>query len=356
MSELARAVASLVATGRDLEPGRAHAAVAELIQGNSPDALVAAFLTALRIKGESAPELAEAVDAIRARAIPFDPGGTRRDSTLLDTCGTGGDGACTVNISTAAAIVVASCGVRVVKHGNRSASGNSGSAEVLETLGVAIDLDPAAALQCLDELGLCFLFAPRYHPALRALAPVRKALPFRTLFNLIGPLANPARPSHQLVGVSGDREADLLAGALARLGTKRAAVVVGSDGLDEVTLGGATSVRWVRSGRIETEIWRPGDFSLPEVHADQLCVAGPVESANRVEAVFQGEPGPDRSAILANAAAALLVVEAVENLAAGVAVASGAIDSGATARLLDRWRRFTAIDQSGTSDVGQISS
>ncbi len=168
---------------------------------------------------------------------------------VLDTCGTGGDGACTVNISTAAAIVVAAAGVPVAKHGNRSASGNSGSAEVLTELGVAVEADPSILVRCLRELKLTFLFAPRFHPALRFAAPVRRQLPFRTLFNLVGPLANPARPAFQLIGVPDPRLADLVAEAMARLGVTRAAVVTGSDGLDEVSLGGETRVRWVEGAR-----------------------------------------------------------------------------------------------------------
>ena len=258
---------------------------------------------------------------------------------VLDTCGTGGDGANTVNISTASALVVAACGVPVAKHGNRSASGNSGSAEVLAELGVAVEADPAVLRRCLTELGITFLFAPRFHPALRFAAPVRRQLPFRTLFNLIGPLANPTRPAFQLIGVPDDRPAELMASALARLGVTRAAVVTGSDGIDEVSLDGPTRVRWVEGGTVTIRTWHPEEFGLPTVRPPSLRVSGPVETASRLRAVFTGSKGPDRDTVLANAAAALLVAGRVEGLAEGVALASRAIDEGRAAILLERWSR-----------------
>ena len=233
--------------------------------------------------------------------------------------------------------MVAACGVPVAKHGNRSASGNSGSAEVLAELGVAIEAEAPILHRCLTELGITFLFAPRFHPALRFAAPVRRQLPFRTLFNLVGPLANPARPEFQLVGVAGDRQAELMAEALARLGTRRAAVVTGGDGLDEVTLDGPTHVRWVESGRVRSEVWHPGDFGLSRVRVRELRVSGPAESADRLRGLLAGEPGPVRAMVLANSAAALLVAGRVATLSEGVAQAARAIDSGAAARRLGRW-------------------
>ena len=266
-----------------------HAAVSAIMAGDAPEAVIAAFLTALRMKGESAEEVAGAVEAVRERSQPWEDVGLA--SPLLDTCGTGGDGANTVNVSTATAIVVASCGVPVAKHGNRSASGNSGSAEVLAELGIAIEAEPPALRRCLAELGLTFLFAPRFHPALRFAAPVRRQLPFRTLFNLLGPLVNPARPEFQLVGVAGERQADLMAEALVRLGARRAAVVTGSDGLDEVTLDGPTRVLWVERGchdaaRLEPRRFRPAQG--PRVRApglrtrrERLAIAGAAPRAGR---------------------------------------------------------------------------
>jgi anthranilate phosphoribosyltransferase len=325
-----------LADGHDISEAEAHAAVGTIMAGEATDAVLAAFLTALRLKGETPDELAGAVRAVRERMSPWDnpiPG-----VAVLDTCGTGGDGANTVNISTATAIVVAATGVAVAKHGNRSASGNSGSAEVLTELGINIEADPARLSVCLAELGLTFLFAPKFHPALRHAAGVRKQLPFRTLFNLVGPLANPAWPAYQIVGVSGERQGLLIAEALVRLGTERAAVVRGSDGLDEVTLGGPTHVLWIEAGTITPKTWIPNDFGLPAVSAGDLRVSGPTESASRLRSLLAGDPGPVRSSVLANAAAALLVAGRVGSLAEGVQLAADSVDSGRAAGLLDRWR------------------
>ena len=321
--------------GDDLSAAETHAAVADLMTGEASEVVVGAFLTALRVKGETAEELAGAVAAVRERMTLFEPSDPAR--TLLDTCGTGGDGANTVNISTATAIVAAACGVPVAKHGNRSASGNSGSAEVLAELGVAIEAEPPILRRCLDELNITFLFAPKFHPALRFAAPVRRQLPFRTLFNLVGPLANPARPDYQLVGVSGARPADLIAHAASWLGARRVAVVTGADGLDEVSLAGPTRVRLVESGRMTETTWTPDDFDLPVVPAAALRVNGPVESAASLRALFAGEAGPVRATVLANSAAALWVAGRVATLREGVEMAAEALDSGASARLVERW-------------------
>ncbi|WP_406699775.1 anthranilate phosphoribosyltransferase [Singulisphaera sp. Ch08] len=322
--------------GRDLSSQETSAAVAEIMSGEASDALVSAFLTALRVKGESADELTGAVQAVRDRMADWDPTGL--PGPLLDTCGTGGDGANTVNISTATAIVVAACGVPIAKHGNRSASGNSGSAEVLAELGVIVEADPTVVRRCLAEVGITFLFAPRHHPALRFAAPVRRQLPFRTLFNLVGPLVNPSRPEFQLVGVPGEPQAELIATALCRLGCRRAAVVNGSDGLDEVTLGGMTRVHWVESGVVTLKNWQPEDFGLTPTRAGDLRVSGPPESAKLISRFLAGEQGPVRESVLANSAAALLVAGVVDTLRDGVERASGIIDSGAAGELLDRWK------------------
>ena len=322
----------------DLTAEDTCAAVASIIEGDASEVAICAFLTALRVKGETAEELAGAVEAVRARMAHWEP--SRPVRALLDTCGTGGDGAMSVNISTAAAIVVAACGVPVAKHGNRSASGNSGSAEVLQELGVAIEAETPLLARCLDELGITFLFAPRFHPALRFAAPVRRQLPFRTLFNLVGPLANPARPEHQLIGVAGDRQAELVAGAVSRLGTTRAAVVTGLDGLDEVTLDGPTHVRLVEDGQVRSFSWTADDFGLPQVRAEELRVTGPSDSAERLRALLRGEHGPVRDMVLANSAAALWTASATD-LRAGVQIAAQAIDSGAARDLLERWAKLS---------------
>ncbi len=324
--------------GVSLEAHESEACVVAMLRGEVDDAEAAAFLTALRMKGETADELAGAVRAVRSRVE--DVGLVVPKSGLLDTCGTGGDGANTVNVSSATAVVVAACGVPVAKHGNRSASGNSGSSEVFAELGIAIDAEPAILSRCLAELGITFLLAPKFHPGLKGVAPVRRRLPFRTLFNLVGPLANPARPDYQLVGVAGEREADLVAGAFLRLGNCRAAVVTGSDGLDEVTLGGSTRVRLVDAGEIVEHVWTPEMFGLDPIDIADLRVSGPSDSAARICHVFAGEPGPVRDMILANAAAALWVAEK-SDLMAGIERAAQAIDSGAAARLVQRWRELS---------------
>jgi anthranilate phosphoribosyltransferase len=331
-ASIGRALEKLGA-GQNLSAEEAQAAVGAIVEGLASEAAVAAFLTGIRVKGETAEELTGAVRAIRERMTrlegPF--------PTILDTCGTGGDRANTVNISTAAAIVAAACGVPVAKHGNRSASGNSGSAEVLTELGVAIDAPPSIVRLCLLEGGITFLFAPKFHPALRHVAAVRKQLPFRTLFNLVGPLANPACPEYQLVGVPGKPHAEMVARALAELGVRRAAVAVGSDGLDEVTLGAATEVLWVEYGRVESRTWVPDDFGLPTTDRSELQVSGPAESAERIRAMLRGEAGSIRDVVIANSAAALLVAGRAASLREGVSCASGAIDTGAARSQLERW-------------------
>ncbi|MEW4566595.1 anthranilate phosphoribosyltransferase [Tautonia sp. JC769] len=319
--------------------GRSSAAdaVADIVAGRASDVLIAAFLVGLRVKGETDEELAGAVDAVRQAMTPLDT----PVRPVLDTCGTGGDGAASVNVSTASAIVVAASGVVVAKHGNRSASGVSGSSEVLERLGVAIDPGHDVQQRCLAELGLTFLFAPSFHPALRHVAAVRKQLPFRTLFNLVGPLANPARPEYQLVGVPDPRTARLMASALARLGVRRAAVVSGPEGLDEVGLSGPTQVLWIEGDQVESRTWSPDEFDLPATLARELRVADPAESADRIVRMLDGEAGPVRSVVLANAAAALMVAGRANSPAEGVAQAAEAVDAGKARALLDRWIAMT---------------
>jgi anthranilate phosphoribosyltransferase len=327
----------ILGTRADLTEDQSRVAVAAIMAGDAPEPLVSAFLAALRVKGESADELAGAVAAVRDRMTGVDA--FEGSSPTLDTCGTGGDGANTVNISTASAIVVAACGVPVAKHGNRSASGNSGSAEVLTELGVDIEASPVILRRCLDDLGITFLYAPKFHPALRFAAPVRRQLPFRTLFNMIGPLVNPAKPFYQLIGVPDLRQADLMAAAIARLGVTRAAIVTGHGGLDEVSLDGPTRVCWVESGTVEMRVWNPDEFGLTPVSAEQLRVSGPIESAARLRAIFEGQPGPDRDSVLANAAAALVVAGRAGSAGEGVTMAAEVLDEGLAMRLLDRWAK-----------------
>lgn len=337
MQPIGAAIEKLVA-GRSLTVSESEAAVAAMLEGVVSEAAGAAFLTALRLKGETADELAGAVSAVHQRMIRFDQ--CSAAELLLDTCGTGGDGASTVNISTAAAIVVAASGVPVAKHGNRAASGGSGSSDVLTALGVAIDAELPVLERSLAELKLAFLFAPRFHPGLRHVASIRRQLPFRTVFNLVGPLANPACPSHQVVGTPEGRHADLVVDVLGRLPSiRRAAVVSGSDGLDEVTLGGPTNVRLVDHGIVKRLVWQPEDFGLDRNSAGALRVRDAAESAERIRGVLAREHGPVRDYIIANAAAALWVTGRY-TLREGVQAATSAIDSGRAATVLERWREL----------------
>ena len=324
-----------ISVGRNLSPEEMESAVGALLEGEGSEAVTSAFLTALRVKGETADDLEGAVRAVRSRMIRWTSG--IPPQRLLDTCGTGGDGADTVNISTAAAILVAACGVPVVKHGNRAATGNSGSSDVLSSLGVSADPGPNVLADCLTQLKIAFLFAPRFHPGMKLLAGVRRQLPFRTLFNLVGPLCNPACPEYQLVGSPSELQGDLLASVLARLEhIRRAAVVTGSDGLDEVTLDGRTMVRVVESGKVHLETWQPEDFGLPLRKASSLRVSGPSDSADRIRRTFAGEAGPVRDYVLANSAAALWVASEC-SLREGIARSAEAIDSGRAANLLSKW-------------------
>jgi len=324
-----------LAAGKALTSTESHDAIAALLDGEASEASATALLTALRIKGETALELEGAVQAVRERMTPWE-GGVVHES-LLDTCGTGGDGAGTVNISTGAAIIVAACGIPVVKHGNRAATGTSGSSDVLRALGVQADADHAVLVRCLSELHIAFLFAPRFHPGLQRIAPIRRKLPFRTVFNLVGPLCNPAGPGYQLVGVPDDLSGGLLAEVLSRQQhIRRAVVVTGSDGLDEVTLDGPTSIWVIEPGRIERGIWVPEDFGLSRQDTAALKVRDSAESADRLKRVFAGERGPVRDYLLANSAAVLWTTGRF-SVREGVALAATAIDSGAARQLVARW-------------------
>lgn len=316
---------------RDLPDDLVRAAVTDLTAGTFDEAEAAALLVALRLKGESASELAAAVMVLRGVMHRLDCA----SRPVLDTCGTGGDGSGTFNISTATALVVAAAGVPVVKHGNRSVSSRSGSADVLGALGVPVEAGPAWAQKSLDRLGIAFCFAPHFHPALAKVGPLRRKLGVRTIFNLLGPLLNPAGAEHQLLGVGRTELLDPMAGALARLGTRDALLVCGRDGLDEVTLSGPTMVRRVRDGRVESFEWDPADFGLEPAAVEDLRADGPEASAATIRGVLAGDAGPARRIVLANAAAALLVSGRVARLADGVGLAARAIDSGDAGRVLE---------------------
>jgi anthranilate phosphoribosyltransferase len=317
---------------RDLSREQVRIVMQEMIAGRCGDAEAAALLIALRMKGETAIELAGAAAALREHMVRLDTGAAE----VLDTCGTGGDGLGTFNISTATALVVAGAGVPVVKHGNRAVSGGSGSADVLAALGVALESDLAHVRRCLDEAGLAFCFAPHFHPALRHVGAVRRRLRVRTLFNCIGPLANPAGAAFQLLGVGKPEWLDPMAGALAELGIRRALLVCGRDGLDEVSLSAPTMVREVCERTITVHEWTPRDFGLEPCALADLRAEGAEASAAMVRSVLQGDEGAAGRVVLANAAAALRAAERVGTLPEGVALAREAIQSGRARRVLER--------------------
>jgi anthranilate phosphoribosyltransferase len=317
---------------RDLDAEQVRAIVRHIMSGACGEAEVAAFLIALRMKGETAVELAAAASVLREHMVRWESG----RSVVLDTCGTGGDGTGTLNISTAAAFLVAGAGVAVVKHGNRSVSSRSGSADVLAALGIKVEGDAVQARRCLDHAGLAFCFAPQFHPALRHVAGLRRRLRVTTLFNCLGPLANPAGATHQLLGVGRPELLDVMAAALARLGARRALVVCGRDGLDEVSLSAPTQVRDVHGSDIRALEWTAGDFGLEPCSLGDLRVDGPEQSAARLRAILDGQDGPMTRVVLANAAAGLLAAEQVRTPAEGVARASEALTSGKSRQVLER--------------------
>ncbi len=301
----------------------------ELMAARLAEAEAAAFLVALRMKGETAAELAAAARVLREHMLRWDPG-----RPVLDTCGTGGDNCATFNISTATALVVAGAGAPVVKHGNRSVSSRSGSADVLAALGVHIEGDAGHARRTLDHAGLAFCFAPQFHPAVRNLAPLRRRLGIATLFNWLGPLANPAGARHQLLGVGRPELLELMAGALAELGTTRALLVCSRDGLDEVSLSAPTQVREVGSHGVREDEWTAADFGLEPCHLGDLRTDGAQASAAVIQSVLRGDEGPALRVVLANAAAALVAAEQADSLKAGVEKAAAAVFSGNARRVL----------------------
>jgi anthranilate phosphoribosyltransferase len=321
-----------------LSAGQVGELMDRLLDGGCADAEAAALLVALRMKGETAAELAAAARALRARMVPFPTG---RDD-VLDTCGTGGDGSGTFNISTVTALVAAGAGVPVVKHGNRAASGLSSSADVLRELGVPIEAGPAWAARCLQEVGLAFCYAPQFHPAMARVAELRRRLGVRTLFNCLGPLANPARAAYQLLGVGRPELLDPIAGSLAELGARHALVVCGADGFDEVSLMGPTLVREVRGGAVTACAWTPADFGLEPCRLDDLLATDAAASAAVVRDVLDDRPGPARRIVVANAAAALLAAERVASLADGVALADATVRAGRARQIWERLRLCAA--------------
>jgi anthranilate phosphoribosyltransferase len=333
-----RDLLSRVVRGERLSREEAAAAVRVMVRGEAEALAVAALLAALAARGETGEELLGGALALRAEAVPFPS--TR--PVLLDTCGTGGDGAGTFNVSTAAALVAAAAGIPVAKHGNRSVSSRSGSADVLEALGARIDLGPEGASRVLEETGFTFLYARRFHPAMRNVAGVRQALGIRTLFNWLGPLSNPARATHQLLGVSDRARVETVAGVLQGLGVTRALVVHGAGGLDELGLApGNAAVEVGRNGPPAARAVEAAAIGLS--HADPPALRGgePAENARILRSVLAGEKGPARDAVVLNAAAALWVAAGARTLADAAALAAEQLDSGGAARMLDRYVALT---------------
>jgi anthranilate phosphoribosyltransferase len=309
------------------------AAIEAVMQGRCSEGEIGLLLTGLRLKGETVEEIAGAAAAMRRQMTPI----RSSHKVLVDTCGTGGDGSETFNISTAAALVTAAAGVPVAKHGNRRVSSRTGSADVLQCLGVNIQANVATIEACLNELGICFCFAPTLHPAMRHVAEVRRKLGVPTIFNLLGPLTNPAGAPFQVIGVGRPELRPMLAQALSLLGTRRALVVCGEDGLDEVSLSAATAVSETQGGKTSEFRWQPEDFDLARAPASALRVSGPEQSAEVIRGVLDGQPGPPRDVTILNAAAALWVAGKAETPPKCAGLAAEAIDRGAAKELLARW-------------------
>jgi len=328
--------------GRHLSRAEAAAAVDAMLDGNAPASLIAGLLIALRVKGETPDEIAGAAQALRARAARVDVPLDR----LVDTCGTGGDGAHTFNISTAAAFVAAAAGARVAKHGNRAASSKCGSADVLAALGAEVELPPEGVAACIRECGIGFLFAPRHHAAMRHVAPVRKELGVRTLFNLLGPLANPAGARRQLLGVPARHLVIVLARTLVELGAERAFVVHGYGGLDEISPAGPTYVAEVRGGCVREYEVTPEELGVARGAVEDLRGGDADRNAALLREVLRGERGARRSAVLLNAGAAIAAAEVCESMRDGIRLAEEAIDSSAALERLDRFVRASVAQKS----------
>ena len=320
-----------VAGGADLTADEASRVLREVMEGNASEAETAGLLVALRTKGETVHEIAGLAATMRALALRVDAG-----DDLVDTAGTGG-GQPTFNVSTTAALVAAGAGCRVAKHGNRSATSQCGSADVLEALGARIDLEPEEVARCIHEVGFGFMFAPKHHAAMKHVVPVRKALGVRTVFNFLGPLTNPAGARCQVIGVSDPARLELMAGALGELGTHRALVVSSADGLDEFSVSGATRVVELREGELATYEVTPEQVGLERARDGAVGAGTPDANARVLRRVLAGEPGTERSLALLNAAAAVYVSGRAKTLQEGVEIARESIDSGAALAILERY-------------------
>ena len=317
--------------GQSLTADQAAAAMDEIMSGQATPAQFGAFVTALRMKGETVDEVAGMARVMREKSLHVE-----FEGPLLDTCGTGGDGAGTFNVSTTVGLVAAGAGVTVAKHGNRAMSGACGSADVLEALGVNIDLSPEGVSRCMEKAAFGFMFAQRYHPSMRFAAGPRREIGIRTIFNILGPLTNPAGAAHQVIGVADPSVGEKMALVLRSLGSKHAIIVHGSDGLDEVTPGGETLFWEMKDGKVTTGTITPEQLGFERASPDALRIGSPEESAAMVKAVLSGAQGPARDVVLMNASVALLAADRVTSLQDGVSMAAESIDSGAANQSLQK--------------------
>ncbi|MGH2802128.1 MAG: anthranilate phosphoribosyltransferase [Thermoleophilaceae bacterium] len=324
-----------VAGGADLSADEAARVLREVMEGGASEAQTAAFLIALRTKGETVQEIAGLAATMRALALRVEAG-----DGLVDTAGTGG-GRPTFNVSTTAAFIAAGAGCRMAKHGNRSATSQCGSADVLEALGARIDLEPEQVAECIEAVGFGFMFAPRHHAAMRHVVPVRKALGVRTIFNLLGPLTNPAGATRQVIGVADPTRLETMAAALAELGAERALVVSSADGLDELSVSGTTRVVELKEGQLASYDVSPERVGLRRAHDGAVGAGSPDENARVMRRVLEGEPGTERALAVLNAGAAIYVGGRADSIRTGVERAGQAIDSGAALRVLDEYVELT---------------
>ena len=342
-----RSATEKLQAGESLTREEARAVMGDLLSGSISDPEIISFLVALRDKGEQAPEIVGFAEVMRAhasdglRSAGVDVDGLARREPLLDTCGTGGDGHGTFNVSTAVAIVAAAAGIRVAKHGNRSISSRCGSADVLEALGVRLELPLKMIPACLEEVGMVFLFAPRLHLAMKHVMNARRSVKTKTVFNLLGPLTNPLRASYQLVGVYDAAKTEMMARALGEVGVQRAFVAAGSDGIDEITLSGPTRLSMHLEGKNETREVAPEDFGLERISLDRFQGGDAATNAQMLCEVLEGKKGPCRDVVLANAAAAFTVAGQASTFVEGVRKAAEVLDKGAAARTLATLVQFT---------------
>ena len=323
-------------SGRSLTRKASAGVMSEIMSREATPAQIGAFMAALRMKGETPEEIAGMASVMREKSLHV-----RVDQPVVDTCGTGGDASKTFNISTTAAFVVAGAGVRVAKHGNRAMSGSTGSADVLERLGVKIDLGPSGVEECIARVGVGFMFAQTFHPSMKYAAGPRREIGIRTVFNMLGPLTNPAGARSQLVGVADPETGEKMARALKILGTHHAIVIHGADGLDEMTLNGESQVWELKNGKIDSYTVTPTELGFDKIHSSELRVPNVRESARVVREVLNGAAGPTRNVVVVNAAAALVAAERVISMKQGVRTAAESIDSGAAESKLDELIRLS---------------